>query len=151
MDGENANIGKQRAERVKAELVRFGADASTINTTGKPGNGLALCGAIYLDGGYPAAAKFIEHVCSDGIDRIADEPLEVNPKGQLQEILQAISSSSPSYELISQEGPDHLKTFTTAVMWEGKNLGEGTGHSKKEAEIAAAVDALNKKSWKAKA
>ena len=108
----------------------------------------SLCGAIYLDGGYEKAAHFIEHVCLDAIKRIAAEPEEVNPKGQLQEALQAIAASSPRYELVSQEGPDHQKTFTTTVEWEGVKLGKGMGSSKKEAEIAAAVSALEGEVWK---
>jgi hypothetical protein len=71
----------------------------------------------------------------------------VNPKGQLQEILQAISPRSPSYEIISQTGPEHQKLFVAKVIWEGSELGSGDGSSKKQAETAAALSALKAKKW----
>ena len=79
--------------------------------------------------------------------QIAEDPVDINPKGQLQELLQAISPRSPVYELISQTGPEHQKTFIVRVVWEGLNLGEGTGRSKKYAETAAAVEALKSRKW----
>ena len=71
----------------------------------------------------------------------------MNPKGELQEILQGISGRSPSYQTLSQEGPDHCKTFISAVIWQGKKLGQGSGASKKEAESNAALDALADRLW----
>jgi Double-stranded RNA binding motif len=73
--------------------------------------------------------------------------LEVNPKGQLQEILQAISPRSPVYEIVSQAGPEHQKLFVAKVLWDGLELGSGTGSSKKQAETAAALSALKGKIW----
>ena len=107
----------------------------------------ALIGAIYLDGKIDAAEHFILDKCSDAIDHITREPEEVNPKGQLQEILQAISTTSPSYHVVDESGPAHLKHFEIRVEWEGRSLGEGCGTSKKEAEILAASDALEKRYW----
>jgi ribonuclease-3 len=65
----------------------------------------------------------------------------------LQELLQAISPRSPVYELISQTGPEHQKTFIVRAVWEGIALGEGTGRSKKQAETAAALEAMREKRW----
>lgn len=107
----------------------------------------ALLGAIYLDGGYETTRNIVLQLCSESIDQIAEEPQEVNPKGQLQEILQAISPVSPSYRIVDSEGPDHLKTFTACVEWEGIELGIGNGGSKKEAEIEAALNALSDRRW----
>jgi ribonuclease-3 len=107
----------------------------------------ALVGAIYLDSGLEDAGDFILRLCEETIKEIAAEPIEVNPKGQLQEILQAFSPSSPTYEIHSQEGPDHCKTFSASVQWEAAELGDGSGGSKKEAEINAATDALEKSLW----
>lgn len=107
----------------------------------------ALIGAVYIDSGYDAARKFILQQCAAFIDKIAREPEEVNPKGQLQEILQAISNTSPTYRIVSQEGPDHCKNFTACVEWNGRTLGVGRGTSKKEAEILAATHALGAKRW----
>ncbi|MEM8952722.1 MAG: ribonuclease III [Verrucomicrobiota bacterium] len=107
----------------------------------------ALVGAIYLDSGLEDAGDFIFRLCEGTIKEIAAEPHEVNPKGQLQEILQAFSPSSPRYTILSQEGPDHCKTFCARVRWEGAELGHGSGASKKEAETQAAVDALGQSLW----
>ncbi len=107
----------------------------------------ALIGAIYLDGGYPAARDVVLKLCATTLERVAEEPEEINPKGQLQEILQAISPLSPVYRIVSQEGPDHLKTFTASVEWNGLELGIGNGGSKKEAETEAALNALADRRW----
>ena len=89
--------------------------------------------------------------CRTELGRLEEEPLEINPKGQLQEILQAISPRSPVYELLAQAGREHEKTFSVQVVWEGKVLGEGEGRSKKTAESAAALVALREERWKAPA
>lgn len=102
----------------------------------------ALVGALYLDGGLEVTQRFILKICEEDLDQVNEQRLEVNPKGQLQEILQARGSASPKYVILSQSGPDHCKTFQAQVRWGGKPLGEGEGHSKKEAEIAAAKHAL---------
>jgi ribonuclease-3 len=107
----------------------------------------ALAGAIYLDGGLEAARSFIFTNFREFIEEIAAEPEERNPKGTLQECLQAIAPSSPTYRLIGQEGPDHLKSFIAEVKWEGLILGQGSGRSKQEAEISAATEALKERRW----
>ncbi len=108
----------------------------------------ALAGAIYLDSGIDSARDFLFSNFDETIHSVIAEPTETNPKGELQEILQAISSRSPSYELISQEGPDHSKLFISQVIWETMVLGKGSGSSKKESESAAAIDALSNQLWK---
>lgn len=107
----------------------------------------ALSGAIYLDGGLEAATGFIVDNFQCVIDEIASQPEENNPKGELQENLQSITSNSPTYAIISQKGPDHQKLFVSEVSWEGETLGRGSGNSKKEAEMEAAVDALRDRKW----
>lgn len=107
----------------------------------------ALMGAIYLDSDIDHARDFLYRNFSEEIDSIINEPIENNPKGRLQETLQAISTESPSYKLISQEGPDHDKSFISRVEWQGINLGEGKGSSKKESETSAANQALENKKW----
>ncbi|MEM9280894.1 MAG: ribonuclease III [Verrucomicrobiota bacterium] len=109
----------------------------------------ALAGAIYLDGGFTPARKFMLENFQEFIEAIAAEPEEDNPKGELQEALQSISSSSPTYRIISQKGPDHLKKFVAEVTWEGFTLGKGNGTSKKEAETGAAIEALKSRNWEA--
>ncbi len=107
----------------------------------------ALIGAIYLDSDLDTAKKFILDQARADLDQIAEEPVDINPKGHLQELLQSISPQSPVYELISQTGPEHEKTFISRVTWEGIVLGQGSGRSKKQAETAAAVEAMELKRW----
>lgn len=107
----------------------------------------ALSGAIYLDGGFDAAKAFILNNFSEFVEEIARQPEENNPKGELQEQLQALAASSPTYRVISQDGPDHEKVFVSEVTWEGLKLGRGEGSSKKEAEVSAAATALKEKRW----
>lgn len=107
----------------------------------------SLVGAIYLDGGLEAARGFILRHCRVEIEQIHEAPMEVNPKGQLQEILQSLTPASPHYQIISEGGPDHQKVFTSKVIWEGIELGSGSGNSKKAAEIAAARVALELQEW----
>jgi len=107
----------------------------------------ALVGAIYLDSDIETVRRFILRVARDDLDVLAQEPAEHNPKGELQELLQAISPQSPDYEVLSESGPDHQKQFVCRVSWEGRELGRGTGQSKKQAEINAAAAALLEKRW----
>ena len=107
----------------------------------------ALLGAIYLDSDLETVRRFILEEMRAELDRLEEEPLEINPKGQLQELLQAISPRSPSYELLSQQGREHERVFEVRVVWEGQVLGEGNGRSKKQAETAAALAALKGQLW----
>jgi len=107
----------------------------------------ALIGALYLDGGLEVAKNFILTQTRADLAKLAEEPSDFNPKGDLQELLQSTSPHSPVYELVSQSGPEHEKTFVSQVVWEGIVLGQGTGRSKKQAETAAALEALQLKRW----
>ncbi len=107
----------------------------------------SLIGAIYLDSDLETARKFVLAQSQEEFDRIAAEPVDINPKGDLQELLQSISPVSPVYQTISESGPEHEKTFLVKAIWEGMVLGQGRGHSKKQAETAAAEEALSLKRW----
>ena len=100
----------------------------------------ALIGAIYLDGGYEPAATFVRGWCS----RKHGSLLETDHKSRLQELLQKRHKTPPIYELASADGPDHDKTFKILVRLADKELGRGAGKNKKEAEQAAARDALSR-------
>jgi ribonuclease-3 len=102
----------------------------------------ALTAAVYLDGGLEAARTLVLKLCGESLIQLHAEPIEVNPKGHLQEKLQALGPGNVKYILMRQEGPDHQKLFVTKVEWNGLPLGEGEGGSKKEAETAAASNAL---------
>ena len=111
----------------------------------------ALLGAIYLDTNLDTARRFVLTLAAEDLAQLELEPIDINPKGHLQELLQAISPRSPVYELISEEGPEHEKTFVVRVVWEGMPLGEGSGRSKKQAETAAALQAMQTKTWEQRA
>lgn len=111
----------------------------------------ALVGALYLDGGYDCARDFILREAAEDFARMASEPEEINPKGRLQEILQAITPSAPLYEVIAQSGPEHQKDFECRVLWNGLELARGAGRSKKQAEVEAATRALDDRKWEAAA
>lgn len=100
----------------------------------------ALIGAMYLDGGYEAAARFVRAWCA----RKHGSLLETDHKSRLQEMLQKRYKTPPNYELASAAGPDHDKTFSVLVRIGTRELGRGAGKNKKEAEQAAALDALSR-------
>ena len=107
----------------------------------------ALIGAIYLDSDYVTARKIVLTEAREDLENLEVDPPGQNPKGQLQELLQAISQGSPVYPIMVAEGPEHRKRFVARVTWNGLHLGEGEGRSKKEAETDAARDALIKREW----
>ena len=72
---------------------------------------------------------------------------EENPKSELQEAIQADTKETVVYKTIKEEGPSNNKIYTVGVYFMGSELGRGTGRSKKEAETAAAKDALNKRAY----
>ncbi len=98
----------------------------------------AVIGAVYLDGGYPAAqAVILPWVRSQTLAQDAQDF-----KSVLQEFLQKRGPQTPVYEVIQTVGPEHDKVFTVQVSLMGRVLGRGKGHNKKSAEQAAAQDAL---------
>ncbi len=107
----------------------------------------ALVGAIYLDSGIDSARDLILRICNDEILALANSPLERNPKGELQEHLQAIEPQAPIYRIIGESGPDHRRVFLAEVAWRGSLLATGKGKSKKEAEIRAAAEAMRLRAW----
>ncbi|MEC7863025.1 MAG: ribonuclease III [Verrucomicrobiota bacterium] len=107
----------------------------------------ALIGAVYLDSGFESVRGFILNSCKIKFAEIVAEPIEKNPKGELQEALQKISQISPTYRVLSQSGPDHNCSFETEVQWNGLVLGSGVGNNKKESERSAAQNALEQSIW----
>ena len=99
----------------------------------------ALIGAIYLDGGLDAARSFIMTFVLNDIEH---KKLFHDSKTILQEIVQEEGSQAVEYRLVSEQGPDHDKSFTVHVLLGSRILGEGTGHTKKAAEQAAAAKAV---------
>jgi ribonuclease-3 len=71
-------------------------------------------------------------------------PVLENPKGELQELLQAVSPEAPHYDVVSASGPDHDRIFECTVHHGGAELARGQGKSKKAAESEAALAALTR-------
>lgn len=101
----------------------------------------ALIGAIFLDGGLPAAQQFLFGNFSEDIASILKMPLN-NWKALLQDYCQKNFQQTPTYIILHEAGPDHSKTFTIAVSVNGKEIAQGSGASKKEAQQAAAESAV---------
>ena len=102
----------------------------------------AVLGAIFLDGGFDAAREFVLREFHKPISGLAITSDLDNPKGELQELLQASSAGAPQYQIISTTGPDHDREFECTVHHNGIELARGRGKSKKLAETEAAFAAL---------
>lgn len=102
----------------------------------------ALVGALFLDGGFDAARDFILRQFAPAIRELDAVPIIDNPKGELQELLQAGTAEPPQYHVVSATGPDHDRIFECTVHHGGRELARGTGKSKKAAESEAALAAL---------
>ena len=104
----------------------------------------ALIGAIYLDKGIENCKIFIQRKIIEPALKNGEHLIDENYKSQLLEYAQANKFPIPVYQIISEEGPHHDKTFIAEVIIGEKVLGEGKGKSKKEAEQNAAQVALKK-------
>lgn len=104
----------------------------------------ALLGAIFLDGGFDVAREFILREFAGATSELSEIPILENPKGELQELLQAASPEAPHYLVVSASGPDHDRIFECTVHHGGVEMARGRGRSKKAAESEAALAALRK-------
>lgn len=102
----------------------------------------AVIAAIYLDAGIEEAEKFIIQNLKEAIEKATKNVGMKDYKTVLQEKLQHNGNVNITYEIIKESGPDHNKTFTAEVSYNGKVLATGTGSSKKAAEMQAAKLAL---------
>ncbi|MDF2891660.1 MAG: Ribonuclease [Clostridia bacterium] len=103
----------------------------------------ALIAAIYLDGGIGKAKIFVLNKLSNIIKQAIQNKIISDFKSFIQEHIQKSSQGKITYMLLSEEGPDHNKIFEMAIMLEDKILGKGQGASKKEAQQAAAKNAID--------
>ena len=99
----------------------------------------AVLAAVYLDGGMEAARGVVERCWPE--EGEVSRPLQ-DAKGALQEVLQKDGGDAPTYEITGQSGPPHAPVFRATVYRYGKALAEGEGKTKKQAEQAAALAAL---------
>ena len=103
----------------------------------------ALIGAIFLDGGMEAARDRVLAWLGKLNTQLDHNQTTFNPKGQLQEFVQAHRPDDKiRYKLVKESGPPHDKRFQMTVIIGGKEFGQGAGKSKKEAEETAAEQAL---------
>lgn len=104
----------------------------------------SIIGAVFLDGGLAAARKLVlDTIYARKASILADDS-QRNYKGDFLEMMQARAVGMPRYEIVSETGPDHDKTFNVIVTVAGEEVGQGTGSSKKEAEQRAAAQALRR-------
>jgi len=121
--GESMNEGKGR-ETIIADLFE------------------ALLGALYLDGGIETVSSFFFTHFKTDILEIIEKPHR-NWKAELQDFCQKNYQKPPEYQILSEDGPDHLKTFFIEASIDSKQLGQGQGTSKKEAEQKAAENSIH--------
>lgn len=102
----------------------------------------SLIGALWLDGGLPAAQAFIRKAWADRVDSHDKAPK--HPKSALQEWAAANNRKAPAYEIVGRSGPHHAPTFVVKVSIKGVGEAEAEGLNKQEAETAAAEALLEK-------
>ena len=102
----------------------------------------ALIGALYLDQGYDAVRSAVVQLFGGRIEDAIEGRIIQDYKSAYQERMQRHGRTNIHYEVVREEGPDHDKKFYVEVSADGTVTGQGTGRSKKEAEQAAARDAL---------
>jgi ribonuclease-3 len=101
----------------------------------------AVIGALYLDGGIEPARRFVRSAWDEAMAAQIEPPKD--PKTRLQEWALARGASLPIYRVVSSEGPPHAPLFVVAVTVAGQD-GQGSGTSKRVAEVAAATDLLSR-------
>lgn len=135
------------AERLGlAELIEFGTSEPRSGSRGMHsalGDVFeALAAALYLDAGQEAAEAWVIAQLGEHVNPLF-AAISANPKTDLQERAQA-TGRTIEYRITGTHGPAHEPTFTSEVVVGGSTLGTGTGASKRQAEAAAAEDALSR-------
>ncbi len=102
----------------------------------------AVIGALYLDKGYQASLDFITRTLLPTFEEILRAGSWLDPKSQLQEVVQNKEGFTPVYKVLSEDGPDHDKLFVIGVFVNNEVKGQGSGPSKQAAQVSAAADAL---------
>lgn len=102
----------------------------------------AVLGAMYLDRGYDVCRDFLIRVLIPKIDTIVKYRLDIDDKTKIQEFAQERYKTTPTYEVIKEQGPDHNKIFTVIVKLDNKVIGRGQGASKQKAEENAAKEGI---------
>jgi len=104
----------------------------------------AVLGAIFLDLGIMYASRFIQKTLLPIFEQELKLGAPRDPKSELQEVAQHKLQVAPRYKIITTSGPDHAKKFSVGVFLNAKQIGQGKGSSKQQAEEEAAKQALTK-------
>jgi len=105
----------------------------------------AVIGAVFAEAGWDVARAIILRLLEPSLAAasVEEDATAANPKGSLQEKLQAEGEQPPVYRCLAESGPAHARIYEVVVEWQGRELGRGQGASKKEAETRAAEAALS--------
>lgn len=102
----------------------------------------SVVAAVFLDGGWGAAREFVLRFVGPEIERVARDAISANAKSQLQTVTQREYGDTPRYFLLDEQGPDNNKCFKVAAQVSDERFPAAWGHTKKEAELKAAMNAL---------
>lgn len=125
-------------EKDTSSKARFKILANTVES---------LIGSMYLQFGFDTCKKFIGDILLSKLENILKNKLYLDPKTYFQETAQEKMSTTPTYKVMHEEGPDHDKKFTVAVFLDREQVAEGVGSSKQEAQVNAAHRAIETKGW----
>jgi len=107
----------------------------------------AVIGSVYLDSGWEVAKEYVTRVVIGTLKEILEKKTYIDPKSRFQEEAQSRTSTTPSYKVLEESGPDHNKIFKIGVYLGKKLVAEGEGSSKQEAQVDAAANALTNQGW----
>lgn len=107
----------------------------------------AIIGALFLDGGMPAAEDFVTKNIIKKLPDILQTMSYVDPKSKFQEMSQEVVGVTPNYRVLKEWGPDHNKNFRVGLYLGDQEIAQGEGASKQEAQVDAATHGLKVKGW----
>ncbi|MFI5273281.1 MAG: ribonuclease III [Ktedonobacterales bacterium] len=107
----------------------------------------ALIGAVYRDAGLETTRQMLDPLLDGELARVLAQRQMKDDKSLLQERAQAHLGVTPVYRVAAEEGPSHNRSFTVEVLLGERVIGSGLGRSKRQAEQAAAHDALRDEGW----
>ncbi len=140
-----ANFAKYAEALGLGKQMRFGKGEENTGGRRRESNNAnafeALIGALYLDAGYEKTFEVVSRLFQDAIE---ENDFPRDSKTELQEVSQSIFGEAPEYRVLSEEGPEHERTFTVEVKIPSDLTGRGKGRSKRQSEQSAARDVLRK-------
>ena len=149
----NAKMLAVIAKKINLEPYLYMSRGETADAQGKARQYIlanafeAVVGALYLDAGYAATQAFITQHLLPELPGILANELYHDPKSRFQEAAQDQLGITPTYQVITERGPDHAKNFTVGLYLGEELVSEGDGSSKREAQEQAAARGLKVKGW----